>query len=108
MLRGLLLPLGRMALAQASVLIFVLAINNFAVPAILQVKVSPAEMWIRFNTTFDTAGVLQLSWPLVVAPLLLLVWLARRGVPWPHRRRPYLRTSSGGKSGPHGSGFAAA
>jgi len=31
-----------------------LALNNFAVPAILQVKVFPAEMWVRFNTTFDT------------------------------------------------------
>ena len=64
-------------------LTFVLALNNFAVPAILQVKVFPAEMWVRFNTTFDTAGPLQLSWPLVVAPLLLLVWFSRREVPWP-------------------------
>ena len=37
-------------------LTFVLALNNFAVPAILQVKVFPAEMWVRFNTTFDTLG----------------------------------------------------
>jgi ABC-type Fe3+ transport system permease subunit/DNA-binding beta-propeller fold protein YncE len=83
LVRGLLWPLGRTALAQAAVLTFVLAMNNFAVPAILQVKVFPAEMWVRFNTTFDTLGALQLSWPLVVAPLLLLVWLARREFPWP-------------------------
>jgi len=84
LLRGLLLPLARTALGQAAVLTFVLAINNFAVPALLQVKVSPAEMWIRFNTAFDTAGVLRLSWPLLAGPLLLLFCFARRDVPWPH------------------------
>jgi len=83
LIRGLLWPLGRAALAQAAVLTFVLAMNNFAVPAILQVKVFPAEMWVRFNTTFDTFGALRLSWPLVVAPLLLLIWFARREFPWP-------------------------
>ena len=83
LIRGLLWPLARTPLAQAAVLTFVLDMNNFAVPAILQVKVFPAEMWVRFNTTFDTAGALRLSWPLVVAPLLLLAWFARRECPWP-------------------------
>ncbi len=88
LIRGLLWPLGRTALAQAAVLTFVLAMNNFAVPAILQVKVFPAEMWVRFNTTFDTLGALRLSWPLVVAPLLLLFWFARREFPWPRTEGP--------------------
>ena len=88
LIRGLLWPLGRTALAQAAVLTFVLAMNNFAVPAILQVKVFPAEMWVRFNTTFDTLGALRLSWPLVVAPLLLLLWFARREFPWPRMEGP--------------------
>jgi ABC-type Fe3+ transport system permease subunit/DNA-binding beta-propeller fold protein YncE len=88
LIRGLLWPLGRTALAQAAVLTSVLAMNNFAVPAILQVKVFPAEMWVRFNTTFDTAGTLQLSWPLLVAPLLLLLWFARREFPWPRMEGP--------------------
>ena len=69
-------------------LTFVLALNNFAVPAILQVKVFPAEMWVRFNTTFDTLGALRLSWPLVLAPLLLLLWFARRELPWPRTEGP--------------------
>lgn len=81
---GLLLPLGRSALVQSALLVFVLALNNFAVPAILQVKVFPAEMWVRFNTTFDIPGTLALSWPLVAAPLLLLAWLHREAMPWPH------------------------
>jgi ABC-type Fe3+ transport system permease subunit/DNA-binding beta-propeller fold protein YncE len=88
LIRGLLWPLARTAVAQAAVLTFVLALNNFAVPAILQVKVFPAEIWVRFNTTFDTVGALQLSWPLVVAPLLLLLWFARREFPWPRTEGP--------------------
>lgn len=84
LLRALLLPLARPALAQAALLTFVLALNNFAVPAILQVKVFPAEMWVRFNTAFDTVGALRLSWPLVLGPLVVLVWVMRRGLPWPH------------------------
>ena len=88
LIRGLLWPLAQTALAQAAVLTFVLALNNFAVPAILQVKVFPAEVWVRFDTTFDTLGALQLSWPLVMAPLILLLWFARRGFPWPRTEGP--------------------
>ncbi len=83
LIRGLILPLARGGLVQAVMLTFVLALNNFAVPALLQVKVFPAVMWVRFNTTFDTLGALQLSWPMVVAPLVLLLWCSRRGVAWP-------------------------
>ena len=75
LLRWLLLPMARAALAQSAILIFVLALNNFAVPAILQVKVFPAEVWVRFNTTFDYKSALVLSWPLVLAPLILLLCL---------------------------------
>ena len=84
LIRGLLLPLAGGPLALGAVLVFILALNNFAVPAILQVKVSTAEMWILFNTTFDTIGALRMSWPLIVGPLLLLVLVARRQVAWPH------------------------
>jgi ABC-type Fe3+ transport system permease subunit/DNA-binding beta-propeller fold protein YncE len=83
LVRGLLLPPARTALAQAAVLTFVLALNNFAVPAILQVKVAPAEMWVRFNTSFDSAGALRLSWPLVLGPLLVMLWLVRQEMVWP-------------------------
>jgi len=88
LMRGLLLPLARGALAQAAVLTFVLALNNFAVPAILQVKVFPAEVWVRFNTTFDSVAALQLSWPMVLTPLLLLIWFRRREVAWPRAEGP--------------------
>ena len=88
LIRGLLLPLARSVLVFAAVLTFVLALNNFAVPAILQVKVFPAEMWVQFNTTFDSWGALRLSWPLVAAPLLLLACFGRRAFPWPHLQAP--------------------
>ncbi|HXP60639.1 MAG TPA: ABC transporter permease subunit, partial [Dongiaceae bacterium] len=88
LLRGLLLPLARNALAQAAVLTLVLALNNFAVPAILQVKVFPAEIWVRFSTSFDTLGALKLSWPLVLGPLLLLLWFIRQEIPWPRAEGP--------------------
>ncbi len=84
LLRWLLFPLARGSIVQAALLTFVLALNNFAVPAILQVKVFPAEMWVRFNTAFDAAGALRLSLPLVLGPLLLLLWLSRRETSWPH------------------------
>ena len=54
-----------------ALLTFVLALNNFAVPAILQTKVFPDEVWIRFNTTFDTMGAIGLSWPLILVPLMI-------------------------------------
>jgi ABC-type Fe3+ transport system permease subunit len=88
LLGGLLLPLARNALAQAGVLTFVLALNNFAVPAILQVRVFPAEVWVRFSASFDTMGALELSWPLVLCPLLLLLWFIRQEIPWPKAEGP--------------------
>lgn len=83
LVRWLLWPMARGALAQAAVIVFVLALNNFTVPTLLQVKVFPAEVWVRFNTNFDTLGALRLSWPLVVAPTVLLLGLRRRQVAWP-------------------------
>jgi len=83
LIRGLLLPLAGRALGLAAMLTFVLALNNFAVPVILQVRVFPEELWVRFTTTFDSFAALRLSVPLVIAPLLLLVFFGRRTVPWP-------------------------
>src|SRR5439155_829568 len=67
---------------------FLLTLNNFAVPAILQIKGFPAEIWVRFNTSFDTFGALKVSWPLLLAPLLLLAWMSWREFPWPRLQGP--------------------
>ncbi len=83
LVRYVIFPAMQAPLGQAAVVIFALALNNFAVPAILQTKVFPAEMWVSFNTTFDYAGTLKLTWPLVVFPVLLLLWFRRVPVHWP-------------------------
>jgi ABC-type Fe3+ transport system permease subunit/DNA-binding beta-propeller fold protein YncE len=93
LIRYLLFPLGRARIVQAAFLTFVLALNNFAVPTILQVKVLPAEIWVQFNTTFNTARAVQLSWMLILAPLLLVVWFARREIGWPRVEGPVGWTS---------------
>jgi len=111
LIRVLLLPLARPALAQAALLTLVLALNHFAIPAILQVKVFPAEVWVRFSTTFDTVGALQLSWPMVLGPALLILWLARSPVvPWPHLQPPLSPRLLRLQIGPfwfHGAGLVA-
>ena len=88
LIRHLLLPLARNAALQATAIVFVLALNQFGVPAILQVKTLPAEVWIRFNTSFDSVGALAASLPLMAAPLLLLLWLVRQEVSWPRLAGP--------------------
>jgi iron(III) transport system permease protein len=88
MIRWLLLPLAGKALGFSSLLTFVLALNNFAVPAILQVKVLPAEVWVQFSTNLDPLAALRVGWPLVLAPLLVLPWLARQDLPWPRQSGP--------------------
>lgn len=91
MLRFLLLPMARGPLVVAGLITFVLAANNLAVPALLQVKVYPAEVWVSFSSTFwvkadgsfDVARALSLTWPLILLPLVLIVALSRFGFPWP-------------------------
>lgn len=84
LLRWVLLPAVLPAMWVAIAITFVLALNNFAVPSILQVKVLPAEMWVAFNTNLDSSAALQASWPLLVIPLLLIATLLQgRRIPWP-------------------------
>lgn len=110
LLRWLLIPVAKGELALAAVLTFVLALNNFAVPAILQTKVLPDELWIQFNTTFflkqeggfDFGRLVRVTWPLVVVPALGLGWLARRGVSWPRVQGPVSARVFGGQLGAAG------
>jgi len=83
LLRWLLLPAGGSASGIALAVTFVLALNQFAVPALLQVRVYPAEIWLRYNAGLDATDALLMSWPMILAPALLLVWARRRDVPWP-------------------------
>src|SRR5260221_1445988 len=85
--RWLLWPMARVSLGQAAALTLVLALNNFAVPAILQVKVVPAEVWGKFSANFDSLGALALSWPLLVTPVGLLLLLRRAEIVWSREGR---------------------
>lgn len=85
--RWLLLPSAIPALGTALMLTFVLALNNFAVAGVLQVKVLPVEVYVLANTNLDYGHALLLSWPLVMAPLLLLACMRRRRVSWPRLDR---------------------
>lgn len=84
LVRWLLWPMARPYLGLAAVIVVVLSLNNFSVPAILQVKVLPAELWVHFNTTLDASAALASGWPLLAFPLILLLLLRTRPIPWPH------------------------
>ena len=85
LIRGLLWPMARSAVAQAAVLTFVLSLNNFSVPVILQTRVFPEELWLAFTTRLDEAGAWAASWPLIAAPALGLWLLRRANVSWPNK-----------------------
>lgn len=82
LLRWLLWPAARNAVSCAAVLTFVIALNQFSVPAILQVKVLPVEAWIQFSTALSPARALAVSWPLIAIPLVALVLLRRINIQW--------------------------
>lgn len=78
----LILPMIRGSIGQAAVVTFVLAVNNFSVPAILQVKVLPAETWLRFNTALDSKGSLLMSLPMVLLAIGLIAMLLTGSHEW--------------------------
>lgn len=84
-LRWLLWPQARPAIVLGAVVSFVLALNQFTIPAILQTRVYPVEFWIQFSTTMNYAQAWKQSWPLALAPVAVLAVLARRPVAWPRR-----------------------
>src|SRR5688572_7624148 len=78
LLRYLLWPSMRPAIFYSLALTFVLALNNFSIPVLLQTKVYTEEIWLAFSTRFDYLAALKLSWPLILAPLALLALLRSR------------------------------
>ena len=98
--RYLLWPAARPMLATVAALVFALALNNFAVPAILQVKVFPSEVWVQFNTHLDPWAALRLSWPLLLVPLLLFFALRRHEFSWPRETATDIAPSLRRQLGP--------
>lgn len=83
LMRRLLWPAAKPLAFTASAVVFALALNNFAVPAILQVKVFPAEVWVQFSTNLDALAALQLSWPVILVPVAVLLLARQPAFPWP-------------------------
>src|SRR5947207_2723835 len=67
---------------------FDLVRNCAGIATIFGNELLAAAMWVRFNTNFDTLGAFRLSLPLIIAPLLLLFWFRRGGIPWPQVEGP--------------------
>ncbi len=86
--RHILWPAALGGLAQPAMITAVLAIGNFAVPALFQARVWPAEVWLEFSTRFDATAAFARSW----LPGLLLLGLAGgavwRRVRWPASSGP--------------------
>ena len=83
LLRWLLWPAARGAVGQAAAITFVLALNNFSVPVILQVPVFPEELWLAFATRLNDAGAWAAAWPTVVMSVVVLWLLRHTEVQWP-------------------------
>lgn len=100
LLRGLLLPAARAELTVAAAVTLTLALANFTVPVLFQVRVFTEEFWIRFNTQFDLAGALRATWPLLLLPMGLFWLLRRHEIAWPRLHRaglpPMLAQQLGG------------
>jgi ABC-type Fe3+ transport system permease subunit/sugar lactone lactonase YvrE len=75
--RHLLLPAARPVLPLAAIVVLALAVTDFSLPTLFQVRVFTEEFWLRFNTQLDAKGALISVWPL---GLLLFVpaWIARK------------------------------
>lgn len=81
----LLWPTARSLALMAAAVVFALTLGNFAVPAILQIKVYSAEAWVQFSTNLDAAAARRLSWPLVVVPMIWMALIRQPGFPWPRQ-----------------------
>ena len=73
--RHILWPAARGRLQGVVLLTLVLALNQFSIPSLLQVKLLSSEIWIRYSTNLDPMSALAVGWPLLLLPsLVLLIW----------------------------------
>jgi len=100
LVRWLLLPAARNSMAAAVVLTFALALNQFSIPAILQVKVLPVEFWIRFNTNLRVGDALAACWPIIVIPFAALFLLKQTKMRWSAETGPANARAFGRQLGP--------
>ncbi len=72
----LLWPAAKAGLLHSGLVVFVLTFNQFTIPSILQVKVFPAEFYVRFSTTWDYMAAMQTAIPMILLPLAGVWWLS--------------------------------
>ncbi len=72
LIRWLVWPAVRPVFQSVAPLLLVLALANFTIPTLFQVRVFTEAFWVRFNTRLDPWDALSVAWPLIVLPLLWL------------------------------------
>ena len=83
LIKCVLFPLSYSALFQSGVIVFVLAFNNIAVPAILQVKVFPSQFWVQFSSTYNFQMAWQYGCVSALIPMITLFAFRGRTIAWP-------------------------
>lgn len=84
--RCVLLPLLTPSIAAGSIIVFLLSLQNFAVPSMLQVNTYPVEVFTAFSAFYDFGGATAQSAPLVLCGLAALLV----GVRYAGARRAWL------------------
>lgn len=78
--RYLLFPDARPRIIVSCLIVLALALSDFSLATLFQVRVFTEEFWIRFNTQLDTTGALIATWPLAL--LVAIPWWMRRRSLW--------------------------
>ena len=86
---GALWPQMRRPLAWGALLVFGLAVNNLAVPGILQIRVLAAEVFVRFNADLRLEEAMQIGAPLLAVAASLAFCVRGRDFGWSGRRRDF-------------------
>lgn len=73
LIRWLVWPVIRPVFQSIAPLLLVLALANFTIPTLFQVRVFTEAFWVRFNSRLDPWDAFSVAWPLIVLPLLLLI-----------------------------------
>ncbi len=72
LLRWLVWPAVRPGLQASAPLLLTLALANFTLPTLFQVRVFTEAFWVRFNTRLDAWDAMSAAWPLLIPPLILV------------------------------------
>ncbi|MGE3309686.1 MAG: 6-bladed beta-propeller [Limisphaerales bacterium] len=72
----------RQSMLPPAILIAVLALSDFAVPALFQARVWPSEIWIEYSTRLDAWSAGKRCWPLGILAVVLVAMACDRRWTW--------------------------